>query len=160
VSISFSYCKIDIMTIRPAKSEDIPSLVRLVNSAYRGEDGQAGWTNEVHLIGGPRTSEADVAELMEEQGTMVLTCWSGEGELAGCVYLAVEGDRLYLGMLSVRPDRRNGALSCGRPVWHAEATAGAGGAGEKNLRGGWGVGVDGESGGLGGTVPAALEAQA
>ena len=91
------------MSIKPAKSEDIPSLVRLVNSAYRGEDGQVGWTNEAHLIGGPRTSETDVAELLAEQGSRVLICRTREDELAGCVYLKVEGDRLYLGMLSVWP---------------------------------------------------------
>jgi hypothetical protein len=37
------------MQILPAKMEDILSLVRLVNNAYRGE---GGWTSESHLIAG------------------------------------------------------------------------------------------------------------
>src|SRR5579863_5424039 len=87
------------MSIRPATIEDIPELVRLVNSAYRGE---GGWTGESHLIGGPRTGAADVEELMREPGGMLVTDWE-EGELAGCVYLKKEGEKLYLGMLSVWP---------------------------------------------------------
>lgn len=49
------------MQIRIARAEDIPGLVPLVNSAYRGE---GGWTNESHLIGGPRTGAAEVEETL------------------------------------------------------------------------------------------------
>jgi ribosomal protein S18 acetylase RimI-like enzyme len=90
------------MKIRIARAEDIPGLVPLVNSAYRGE---GGWTNESHLIGGPRTGAADLEELIREQRGVILTVWE-KGELAGCVYLKKEEEKLYLGMLSVWPARQ------------------------------------------------------
>jgi ribosomal protein S18 acetylase RimI-like enzyme len=93
------------MNIRPGTPEDIPIIVRLVNSAYRGEDGQVGWTNEAHLIGGPRTREADVEELLLDSGSVILTGWK-DGELEGCVYLKEEEGKLYLGMLSVWPAKQ------------------------------------------------------
>jgi ribosomal protein S18 acetylase RimI-like enzyme len=90
------------MKIRIAEVEDIPGLVPLVNSAYRGE---GGWTNESHLIGGPRTRAADLEELMRDPEGVILTGWE-EGELAGCVYLQRQGEQLYLGLLSVWPARQ------------------------------------------------------
>lgn len=104
------------MDIRAATTEDIPALVDLVNSAYRGE---AGWTNESHLIGGPRIRAADAEELLREPDGVVLTAWDNDG-LAGCVYLQKAGekkvgewkagDKVYLGMLSVRPARQGGGI--------------------------------------------------
>jgi ribosomal protein S18 acetylase RimI-like enzyme len=90
------------MNIRAATIEDVPKLVRLVNSAYRGADGQVGWTNEAHLIGGPRTGVSDVEELVEEPGGVILTSWI-DGGLVGCVYLKTAKEKVYLGMLSVWP---------------------------------------------------------
>jgi ribosomal protein S18 acetylase RimI-like enzyme len=94
------------MQIRMAKIEDISELVKLVNSAYRGE---GGWTGEAHLIAGPRTRAADVEELLRHSGGVILTDWEGD-ELAGCVYLKKEGEKLYLGMLSVWPARQGAGI--------------------------------------------------
>jgi len=94
------------MHIQLATTEDVPELVGLVNKAYRGE---GGWTNESHLIGGPRTTVADIDELLREQGAVILTVWD-DGGLAGCVYLKKAGDKLYLGMLSVSPVRQGGGI--------------------------------------------------
>lgn len=86
--------------------EDIPDLVRLVNSAYRGE---GGWTGESHLIGGPRTRAEDIEELMRDPDGVILTGWE-EGELVCCVYLRQQGEKLYLGMLSVWPAKQSGGI--------------------------------------------------
>src|SRR6185437_6422067 len=94
------------MQIRAATKEDISELVGLVNRAYRGE---GGWTNESHLIGGPRTKVEDVEELLREPDGVILTA-SDEDGLAGCVYLKKEGKKLYLGMLSVAPQRQGGGI--------------------------------------------------
>ena len=107
------------MTIQPATTADIPCIVKLVNSAYRGEAGEVGWTHEGHLISGPRTQEADVAELMRGGG-VILTGWEHE-ELAGCVYLKKEVHRLYLGMLSVSP--RHQGLGIGKKLMAAAAAS-------------------------------------
>jgi ribosomal protein S18 acetylase RimI-like enzyme len=94
------------MQIRTATSQDIPDLVLLVNSAYRGE---GGWTGEGHLIGGPRTRPADVEELLRGPDGVIVT-GSAEGELVGCVYLQQQGEKLYLGMLSVWPAKQGGGI--------------------------------------------------
>jgi len=94
------------MKIRPATIDDIPEMVNLVNSAYRGE---GGWTGEAHLIGGPRTRAADVEELVRDPGGLILTDWEGDA-LAGCVYLKKEGEKLYVGMLSVWPVKQGAGI--------------------------------------------------
>src|SRR5580692_2706980 len=94
------------MQVRMATGDDIKDLVRLVNSAYRGE---GGWTGEAQLIGGPRTRAADVEELLREPVGVILTGWERD-ELAGCVYLKQEGEKLYLGMLSVWPARQGAGI--------------------------------------------------
>ena len=43
---------------------DIPALVNLVNSAYRGEDAKKGWTNEADLLVGGIRIDADEMEVM------------------------------------------------------------------------------------------------
>jgi ribosomal protein S18 acetylase RimI-like enzyme len=115
------------MRIRPATIEDIPELVNLVNSAYRGE---GGWTGEAHLIGGPRTGVEDVEELVRESGGVILTGWEGE-ELVGCVHLKKEKEKLYLGMLSVWPAKQG--LGTGKRLMAAAETY-ARGHGYKTIR--------------------------
>ena len=89
------------MSITCAMPADIPTLTKLVNSAYRGN---GGWTNEAHLLEGARTDEKGIAELMEDEDAMVLKNTDQEDVLTGCVYLKKAGNILHLGMLSVSPD--------------------------------------------------------
>jgi ribosomal protein S18 acetylase RimI-like enzyme len=95
--------KASFMLITPANRSDIPGLVRLVNTAYRGEGAEKGWTNESHLIRGPRTDADSLAELMDEPDSAILKYIDSEGKLVGCVYLQKQGAKLYLGLLSVDP---------------------------------------------------------
>jgi ribosomal protein S18 acetylase RimI-like enzyme len=94
------------MIITPATPSDIPALVPLVNAAYRGEDGQKGWTNESHLIKGARTNAEGITELMQAPHSVILKYIDEEGALAGCVHLEKQGNKLYLGLLSVWPNRQ------------------------------------------------------
>jgi hypothetical protein len=50
--------------LRPATPDDIPALHRLVEHAYRGEEAKKGWTHEADLLGGQRTDEAGLAEII------------------------------------------------------------------------------------------------
>lgn len=97
-------------TITPATAADIPALVPLVNSAYRGENGHQGWTHESHLIAGSRTNAAGIEELLQNPGATILKYTGAGGDLLGCVYLQKEGDKLHLGLLSVRPDQQNSGI--------------------------------------------------
>jgi ribosomal protein S18 acetylase RimI-like enzyme len=92
-----------------AGEEDITALTKLLNSAYRGDASRQGWTTEAELIGGEtRTVEEEVRQLILQPDSVFLK-YPG-GEMLGCVNLRQQGDRLYLGMLSVRPDQQNAGI--------------------------------------------------
>lgn len=82
---------------------DVPALNKLVNAAYRGESSRQGWTYEADLLGGTRIDEAALTEVILRGDTTILT-YTEAGELLGCVELRQEGEKVYLGMLTVRPD--------------------------------------------------------
>ena len=95
----------DILIIKKAEVADIPKLVALVNTCYRGEVSKQGWTTEADLIAGDiRTDEDNLTELMSTATTVFLKCLHPEAGLVGTVYLDKKGERLYLGMLSVDID--------------------------------------------------------
>ena len=96
------------MTTTPANPADIPALVPLVNAAYRGqgEDSPKGWTSESHLISGARTNAAGITELLQAPHSIILKCMADNGTLLGCVHLEKQEEKLYLGMLSVWPQRQ------------------------------------------------------
>jgi ribosomal protein S18 acetylase RimI-like enzyme len=81
---------------------DAAELDRLVNSAYRGDSSRQGWTTEADLLDGTRTDAAALAELLQKKDTTILK-YVEEGQLLGCVELREEKEKLYLGMLTVRP---------------------------------------------------------
>lgn len=97
-------------TITPATAADIPALVTLVNSAYRGEEGQQGWTSEGHLIAGSRTTATGIEELINNPGATLLKYTGPSGMLLGCVYLQQEGGKLHLGLLSVLPAQQGAGI--------------------------------------------------
>lgn len=88
--------------ITKASVEDAPELDNLVNSAYRGDSSRQGWTTEADLLDGTRTDAAAIAELIKTPGTTLLK-YVEENKILGCVELRNQDDRLYLGMLTVRP---------------------------------------------------------
>ncbi|MBL7798411.1 MAG: GNAT family N-acetyltransferase [Saprospiraceae bacterium] len=88
-----------------ATPSDIPTLLQLVNSAYRGEPSRRGWTTEADLLAGDiRTDADDLAALMARPDAVILKAADEAGNLSGCVFLEKRGNRLYLGMLSVWPE--------------------------------------------------------
>jgi len=97
--------------IEQAIVSDIPALETLVNSAYRGEASQQGWTTEAHLLkGDKRTDVAALAKLLNDPQAVILCCKGKDNVLYGCVYLRIQGDELYLGMLSVSPLLQGGGV--------------------------------------------------
>lgn len=100
------------MNLRIAKATkaDLASLNRLVNSAYRGDEARKGWTHEADLIAGTqRTDETSLQQLITTEGSVLLVCFVDEA-IAGCVNLQAKRDHLYLGMLSVDPDRQRAGI--------------------------------------------------
>ncbi len=92
-------------TIIPATTADIPPLLQLVNSAYRGEASRKGWTTEADFLEGDlRIDDEALESLLTKENAVVLKYVEETGNILGCVYLEKRGERLYLGMLSVWPE--------------------------------------------------------
>lgn len=97
-------------TFRPAAPDDVPALHRLIESAYRGDSAKAGWTHEADLLGGQRTDEAELRDILAD-ASRVLLLGEIDGVLTGCVQVAKQGEGLaYLGLLTVDPRRQAGGL--------------------------------------------------
>ncbi len=92
------------MPISTASKQDVPVLVALINSAYRGEASKKGWTTEAGLlIGELRTDIATLSTLIDNQQAVLLKYITAESVIAGSVYLEIQERGLYLGMLTVSP---------------------------------------------------------
>ncbi|WP_329493291.1 GNAT family N-acetyltransferase [Kitasatospora herbaricolor] len=117
----------DRTVFRPAVPADVPVLVELVESAYRGDASRAGWTTEADLLDGRRTDADGVAEVIGKPDSVLLVT-ERAGQVLACCQLEHRGDRAYFGMFSVRPGLQGGGI--GRAVL-AEA--------ERIAREEWGV---------------------
>ena len=82
---------------------DIPALNVLINSAYRGETSKKGWTTEEHLLGGIRTDEENLTELLLKENVTIFK-YTENNQIIGAVYLEEQDKKLYLGMLTVSPE--------------------------------------------------------
>jgi ribosomal protein S18 acetylase RimI-like enzyme len=92
------------MSILIATTDDIPALVSLLNSAYRGDTSKKGWTTEADLLKGDlRTDEPALAKLMQTPDAVFLKYVNEKSRIEGCVFLDKKYSRLYLGMLGVSP---------------------------------------------------------
>ena len=109
-------------TFRPAESSDVAGLHRLVESAYRGDSAKAGWTHEADLLGGQRTDQGELRDVLADARRVILLA-EVDGVLTGCVQVADQGEGLaYLGLLTVDPARQAGGLGR-RLIDAAEAEA-------------------------------------
>lgn len=87
--------------ILAADITDIPQLVKLINSAYRGESSKQGWTSEADLLQGELRTDEDTLRQLMNKG--IFLKYTYDDVLQACVYLEEQGDKLYLGMLTVEP---------------------------------------------------------
>lgn len=93
-----------MMCITRATVADIPQIVHLLNTAYRGESSNKGWTTESHLIGGDiRTDEKSVTEVLSMAGSLILKCEDEDSIIIGTVNLQKHQQKIYLGMFAVSP---------------------------------------------------------
>lgn len=88
-------------TLRTACEGDIPSIVRLVNAAYRPAAGCEGWTHEGHLVAGPRITAALLRTLFVDHSVILMLA---EGpRILACVHVKAAGDAACIGMLATDP---------------------------------------------------------
>lgn len=88
---------------RIATQADIPALIALVTSAYRGDSSRAGWTTEADLLDGARVDaellQADIARA----DSRVVVINSDTDVLLACAHVAIEDGHGYFGMFAVDP---------------------------------------------------------
>jgi ribosomal protein S18 acetylase RimI-like enzyme len=103
------------LSFRHAAAEDVAAIVRLVESAYRGDASRTGWTTEADLLDGQRTDAPAVAEMLGAPAGLVLLAEDNGGQLVGCCHLEQRpGGQVYFGMFSVEPARQGDGV--GRQV--------------------------------------------
>lgn len=115
------------LTFRDAIDADVPALVELIQSAYRGDSSRAGWTTEADILQGQRTDPQGVRDVVENPGSRLLVV-EREGEPVACCQLEHRGEAAYFGMFAVRPSLQGAGLG---KVIIAEA--------ERSVREGWGA---------------------
>jgi N-acetylglutamate synthase-like GNAT family acetyltransferase len=85
--------------IRLARRADAAKITSLINAAFH--------LAEAFFVDGPRISQTEVEDRIQK-GNFLLA--EKGGELNGCVYVELRGDRSYLGLLSVNPAYQKGGL--------------------------------------------------
>lgn len=89
------------ITTRTAVLSDATDIATLVNRAYRPEGEAKGWTHEGALVSGPRTSPANVADLLTGTSRVLVLC--REDKILACVQIELRGPVAYIGMLASDP---------------------------------------------------------
>lgn len=105
---------------RDATEADIPALIALVTSAYRGDASRVGWTTEADILDGQRIDAAMLHEDLQRPQSVILLAEETRDDtpprLIACAHIAVEQgdddgrDAAYFGMFSVRPELQGGGI--------------------------------------------------
>lgn len=93
-----------MILFQTATAHDLSTLVKLVNSAYRGDSSRQGWTTEADLLDGQRTDEAALLEIIQTPDNQIEMAFeANSNRILGSVHLRKEAEALYFGMLTVDP---------------------------------------------------------
>jgi GNAT superfamily N-acetyltransferase len=87
------------LQLRSAQAEDTDRLVEVINAAFR----QA----ESYIIDRDRV-DLELIQSLLAKGEFLIA--EDGAALAGCVYLELRGERAYLGLLSVAPERQKSGV--------------------------------------------------
>jgi ribosomal protein S18 acetylase RimI-like enzyme len=100
------------LAFRAAATADVPAVVALVESAYRGEASRVGWTTEADLLDGRRTDADAVATIIESpRARMLLATRDDVGEVVACCQLEqARAGVAYFGMFAVRPAQQGAGI--------------------------------------------------
>jgi len=97
------------LTYRAATHADIPALITLVTSAYRGDASRAGWTTEADILDGARIDAQGLqADIERPRSTILLA--ERDGQLLACAHVADEHGKGYFGMFSVDPAQQRSGI--------------------------------------------------
>ena len=95
---------------RFAQPADVSAVHALIERAYRGPETAGQWDSESHLLQGPRTTAAYIAERIAAPDAGFLLA-EIDGEIDGCALIERRDDpdqpaTAYFGMFAISPDRR------------------------------------------------------
>ena len=95
--------------LRFATLHDIPALVALVTSAYRGDASRAGWTTEADLLEGERIDPAVLRHDLARARSKIVVLEQA-GNLLACAHVAEDDGAGYFGMFAVAPALQGGGI--------------------------------------------------
>lgn len=111
------------LTFRVATAADIPPVLNLIRSAYRGEASLEGWTTEANYLADERIDEAGLRAKIEEPNGVVLMAFGSpdsstieqneQQQLLACcevLRLPEPSKMAYFGLFAVRPRLQNGGI--------------------------------------------------
>lgn len=105
------------LRFRAATEADIPALVELVTSAYRGPASRTGWTTEADMLDGQRIDPEVLRTDIARPRSVVLLAERGDApaafapaRLLACAHVAEEDGAGYFGMFAVCPDLQGGGV--------------------------------------------------
>ena len=90
-------------TFRLATVDDVPALVALVTSAYRGDTSRVGWTTEADLLDGARIDPDVLRADIVRPDSRVVVVDGMDGTPLACAHVAIEDGHGYFGMFAVSP---------------------------------------------------------
>lgn len=90
------------LNFRRAQANDVAHIVALVESSYRGEISQKGWTTEADLLDGQRTSAAEVSALLLALRSQIILAFDGDN-LVASAHIQMHDDGCHFGMFAVVP---------------------------------------------------------
>lgn len=94
---------------RFARHEDIPALVKLVTSAYRGDASRQGWTTEADLLDGMRIDAERLKDAIDTDHSVILVA-EEHSQILACAHLCIDNDAGYFGMFAVDPMQQSRGL--------------------------------------------------
>jgi len=97
------------LIFRTATAADIPALIHLVTSAYRGDASRAGWTTEADMLDGARIDAEGIQADLDRPRSAILIA-ERDGRLVACAHVADGGQHGYFGMFSVSPTEQGGGI--------------------------------------------------
>lgn len=101
------------LSFRYAVEADVLPLVALIERAYRSPETAGSWVSEAHLLKGPRTSPAEISELISQPDSRFLVA-EHAGRIVGCCLIQRMGSTAcssgdigkgsaYFGMFAIDP---------------------------------------------------------
>jgi GNAT superfamily N-acetyltransferase len=108
-----------MLSFRAATHDDIPAMIDLVTSAYRGDVSRQGWTTEADLLEGQRIDADMLRADLDTPASLVLLAVDSADEdrarLVACANIAAQASddgvrTAYFGMFSVSPDVQGGGI--------------------------------------------------